>query len=217
MNTFVGAQKDENNACDPDPPGSTFTIAQPQPGLMRIALSGSSSNSGTVSATLTIRRHREPRGRPTASGRVHQGDQIPVQVEVPAGTQQLTFDLSWDSHWGRYPTADIDLLLMDPLGATNSTGTTLDSPERVTIANPSPGVWTALVSAITIHQDVDDDDWDEHRHAHGTCAEEFQLRATADRQRLPKLKPSRPRRSRWATERAEISHDGHEETSHEEN
>jgi hypothetical protein len=115
-------------------------------------------------------------------------------VQVPAGTGQLSVDLSWDSHWGRYPTADIDLLLVDPLGATHSTGATLDSPERVTIANPVPGVWTAYITAITIHHQFGDDDgWRRRDH---TCAEEFRLRADADGVRLVKLKTPKPPRRR---------------------
>ena len=188
---------------------STFVIKQPQHGLVRVAVAGAFSNGGTVSATLTIERHREILGPPTETGRVRQGDLIPIQVDVPAGTEELTFDLSWESDWSRYPTADIDLLLVDPLGATNSKGATLSSPERVTIANPTPGVWTAYVSAITIHRESDDDDddigdddhhhrhdGDWHRHDHETCTEEFALRVLADGQRLPKLKAPKPPRRR---------------------
>jgi len=187
---------------------STFVIEQPQHGLMRVAVAGAFSNGGPVSATLTIERHREILNRPTETGRVRQGDLIPIQVDVQAGTKELTFDLSWESDWSRYPTADIDLLLVDPLGATNSQGATLSSPERVTIANPTPGVWTAYVSAITIHRDADDDDDDDngehhrdrdrdwHGHDHGTCTEEFALRVLADGQRLPRLKAPKPPRRR---------------------
>jgi hypothetical protein len=187
----------------------TFVIARPQHGLMRIAVAGAFSNGGPVSATLTIERHREVLSRPTETGRVRQGDLVPVQVSVPAGTKELRFDLSWESDWSRYPTADLDLLLVDPLGATNSKGTTLSSPERVTIANPTAGIWTAYVSAITVHRESDDDDDDDdddrghgddrgwHKHDHGTCTEEFALRALADGQRLAKLKTSKPPRRRW--------------------
>jgi hypothetical protein len=208
VNTFIGPRKNENcGVAD-----SAFVIERPQPGLMRIAVAGSFSNVGTVSATLTVQRHRAIPSAPTETGRVRQGDLIPVQVDVQAGTKELTFDLSWESDWSRYPTADIDLLLVDPLGATNSKGATLSSPERVTIANPTPGVWTAYVSAITIHRESDDDDDDDddhdgdwhrhghdgdwHRHDHGTCTEAFALRALADGHRLPKLKSPRPPRRR---------------------
>ena len=204
VNTFIGPRKDKN--CDTA--DSAFVIDRPQPGLMRIAVAGSFSNAGTVSATLTVERRRAILTRPTETGRVRQGDLIPVQVDVPAGTEKLTFDLSWESDWGRYPTADIDLLLVDPkLGVNSKDGATLSSPERVTIANPIPGVWTAYVSAITIHRESDDDDDDDvdhhrhhdgdwHEHDHGTCTEEFALRALADGQRLPRLKSSRPPRRR---------------------
>jgi hypothetical protein len=179
---------------------TTFVLDDPQPGLMRIAVAGSFSNGGTVSVGLSIDRRAEDRGRPTETGSIRQGEQIAVQVDVPAGTKELMFDLSWDSHWGRYPTADIDLVLGGPLGVVNSAGATLKSPERVTIANPTPGLWTAYISAITIHREFRDDD-DDHpndhdwrRHDHGSCAEAFRLRAFADGQRLQKLKTPKLKR-----------------------
>jgi hypothetical protein len=199
VNKFIGPQKQEDATCRKT--SSEFVVDRPQPGLMRIAVAGSFSNAGTVSASLMITRHREIPTRPTATGRVRQGDLIPIEVDVPAGTKELTFDLSWESDWGRYPTADIDLLLVDPLGAINSKdGATLSSPERITIKNPTAGVWTAQVSAITIHRESDNDDDDDdrewHGHDHETCMEEFALRVLADGQPLPKLKSPRPPRRR---------------------
>jgi hypothetical protein len=166
---------------------------------MRIAVAGGFSNGGTVSATLTIERHRAVRARPTETGRVRQGDLIPVQVNVEAGTKELTFDLSWESDWSRYPTSDLDLLLIDPLGGSDLKSAMLSSPERITVTNPTPGIWTAYVSAITVHRDPDEDDdgdrgW--RRDDHESCSEEFELRVLADGQRLPKLKSSRPPRRR---------------------
>jgi hypothetical protein len=199
-NTFVGPQKDKNgefcNNAD-----AKFVVKHPQHGLMRIAIAGSFSNVGNVSAELEIERSREIRVRPTETGRVRQGDLIPIQVDVPAGTKKLTFDLSWESDWSRYPTADLDLLLVDPKLRVNSKdGATLSSPERITIENPTAGVWTAQVSAITIHReshnDDDDNDREWHGHDHETCMEEFALRVLADGQPLPKLKSPRPPRRR---------------------
>jgi hypothetical protein len=35
---------------------------------------------------------------------------------VPAGTQQAVFELSWLQNWARYPTNDLDLVLVSPAG-----------------------------------------------------------------------------------------------------
>jgi subtilisin family serine protease len=197
-NTFVGPLWNGEFCNNAD---ATFDVKHPQHGLMRIAIAGSFSNVGNVSAELEIERHREIRVRPTETGRVRQGDLIPIEVNVPAGTKELTFDLSWESDWSRYPTADLDLLLVDPQLRVNSKdGATLSSPERITIKNPTAGVWTAQVSAITIHRESDNDDDDDdrewHGHDHETCMEEFALRVLADGQPLPKLKSPRPPRRR---------------------
>jgi subtilisin family serine protease len=148
---------------------SSFIVHKPQPGLMRLALGGAFSNGGPVSATLTIEQHRKREsGKTTENDDVRQGQLIRVRVKVPAGTEELRFDLSWRSHWGRYPTADLDLVLVNPLDESVSV-TTLDSPERFTIASPIPGIWKVFVHGFTvIGEDGDDDE------------ERFELRVFAD-------------------------------------
>jgi subtilisin family serine protease len=159
---------------------SSFIVERPQPGLMRVALAGAFSNGGPVSATMTIERTRKAQsGKDTASGKVRQGQLLPIKVDVPAGTQTLTFDLSWRSHWGRYPTADLDLVLVNPLGESVSV-TTLDSPERFTIQAPVPGAWKISVHGFAIQQpeepcEGDDCDGDEDKED-----ERFDLRVFAD-------------------------------------
>jgi len=106
-----------------DPPGSggvfvnadrTFTIDHPQTGLVRIGIQGDWTNSGRISAKLTIERVRRLLGRRAAEGRIAQDDVIPFVVDVPAGTSEAVFELAWLQNWGRYPTNDLDMLVLDP-------------------------------------------------------------------------------------------------------
>jgi hypothetical protein len=162
---------------------NTFVVNRPQPGLMRVALAGAFSNGGPISATLTVERQRtDQSGKSTVNGKVRQGQLIPVTLDVPAGTEKLTIDLTWKSHWGRYPTADLDIILVDPLGASTAV-TTLDSPERFSIQRPIPGRWTVSVHGFAVLERYEDGGDESDREK-----ESFNLRVFADGRML------RPRR-----------------------
>jgi hypothetical protein len=173
-----------------NPPGSqgvfinadtTFTIANPQTGLVRLGLQGDWTNKRRISATLTIERQRRPPPVPSAMSQIRQGDLIPFYIDVPVATQAV-FELFWLQNWGRYPTNDLDLLVVDPSGklVLDSTGVppgaSLNSPERAVIANPVPGRWTVLVDGFSIQQ---------HGRASGRDDKDlFTLTVTADGRRL---------------------------------
>jgi hypothetical protein len=154
----------------------TINIENPQTGLVRVALQGDWTNAGKVSTDLVIERTRGPLARPTAVGRIQQGDLVPVQVEVPPGTAQLAFELAWEGNWSRYPTNDLDLIILDPNTQPSFEGATFASPERVVIDGPPAGVWTAYIQGFTVHD----------RYAGGPePRDEYALRVTADGVRLP--------------------------------
>jgi hypothetical protein len=155
----------------------SFTIDQPQTGLVRVALQGDWTNAGKVSADLTITRTRGQLSAPTRNGQLAEGELIPIEVEVPGGTSQAVFELFWKDDWSRYPTDDVDMILVDPDGNVNFNGATLAAPERVAITNPAGGVWTVFVQGFAIHDHGDDDDDD---NGNGAAKEKFTLRATAD-------------------------------------
>jgi hypothetical protein len=152
-----------------------FTVDRPQTGLVRVAVMGDWTNAGRISTTLTITRTRKLT-LPSTLGIVRQDDQIPFEFDVPAGTTALEFKLAWLQNWGRYPTNDIDLLLIDPAGNMNVDGATIASPEQVTIANPTPGRWTAVVQGFTLH-DLRGEPEDEDNNLRFDA---FTLRATAN-------------------------------------
>jgi hypothetical protein len=139
----------------------TFTIDKPQNGLVRLAIQGDWTNASPISATVTINRHRSLPTLPSTAGIVRQDDVIPYTVTVPAGKTQAAFDLSWLQNWGRYPTNDLDMSVIDPNGVEvvdangNPPGGTLNSPERVVVANPMAGTWRILVTGFTIQRHAD--------------------------------------------------------------
>lgn len=87
----------------------------------------------------------------TAAGKVAQNELIPVLVNVPAGTRELSFVLAWDEE----PVDDVDLIVLAPDGSAEVTGATLRNPERAVVANPTPGVWTAFVNGFAMNGRAD--------------------------------------------------------------
>lgn len=155
---------------------TTFDVPLPLAGLVRVAVQGDSTNAGNISCDVVIQRHNATLPAPTAVGKIKQGQDTAVRFQVPAGTSQLSFLLSWLLEWGNYPTNDLDLVLEDPNGNVILDGATLSTPERATVANPAPGVWTAHVQGFQINSlfDVFNSDF-------------WSLRASADGHRLSQL------------------------------
>ena len=157
---------------------ATFTIDNPQNGILRIAIQGDWTNAGRISALLTIERQRGERPRATAVGTVAHGDDIPIKVEVPPGATEAVFEVFWRQNWSRFPTNDLDLLLYNPDGKLivdfdgESPGATDSSPERVTIPMPAAGTWTAVINGVTIQR------------RRGKDEDTFTFRASADGKRL---------------------------------
>jgi hypothetical protein len=163
--SFFSPLVDEFVAAD-----KTFTIPNVQTGLVRVAIQGDWTNAGRISADLRIERVRKHPPLPTAVNLIRQGDLIPVEFQVPAGTSQLVVELGFLKSWAIYPTNDLDMVLQDPNGGLNFDGAALASPERAVVANPIPGTWTALIQGTTVqlHQEL------------------WALTATADGVRLPR-------------------------------
>ena len=128
----------------------TYVIERPQTGLMRITAIGDWVNVGSISLDVTIEEVNEPLPKKTFKDKIVEGQQQTYNVEVPPGTSDVTFSLSWDSDWGAYPTNDLDMVLIGPGGVVNFKGATVNSPERVTIENPAAGTWTIIVDGFTV-------------------------------------------------------------------
>ena len=155
----------------------TFVIDNPQTGLVRLALQGDWTNASPIAARVTIERQRSLLTRRTTRGVIRQDDTIPVTVNVPSGASQAVFELFWQQNWGRYPTNDLDVFIFRPDGTqfVNSSGlppgATDSSPERVVVANPTPGAWTVVIDGFTIH---------DNERGPRVGRDKFSLRVTAD-------------------------------------
>jgi hypothetical protein len=154
------------------------TIANPQTGLVRVALQGDWTNGGRVSATVTITRTQTFDGLPTAIAIIEQDETDFVEVDVPAGAAKAVFELAWSQNWARYPTNDLDLVLIDPTGKVNESGSTSSSPERVEISNPVAGRWRAAITGFVVHGILNN---------RGPQKDIYTFRAEADGKRLKKV------------------------------
>jgi hypothetical protein len=165
----------------PDAAGDSvkLEIDNPQTGLVRVAIRGDTYNAGKISATVTIKRERRFDGFPTTVSTIEQDEIDFVEVDVPAGARQAVFELAWQQNWARYPTNDLDLVLIDPSGKIDDSGATANSPERVTIDKPAPGRWTAAIVGFTIH-----DTGHRDRRRDGPQKDAYTFRAEADGRRL---------------------------------
>lgn len=156
---------------------TTYVIDNPQTGLVRLALQGDWTNASPISARVTIERQRSPLARRTASGVIRQDDVIPVTVNIPSGVSQAVFELFWQQNWGRFPTNDLDMVIIRPDGTLllDSTGlppgATESSPERAVVTNPTPGAWTVVIDGFTIH---------DNERGPRLGRDQFSLRVTAD-------------------------------------
>lgn len=129
----------------------TFDIPDPQEGIVRLAVMGDWTNAGAISAKITLEESNADVRPATFRGKLKDEDIDQFAITVKKDTEQLQFHLSWDANWGRYPSHDLDLILINPKGEFIFDGATLDSPERVNIINPMPGKWTLLVEGFLLH------------------------------------------------------------------
>jgi hypothetical protein len=62
-----------------------------------------------------------------------------------------TFDLTWHRDWNSFPTADLDLLILDSeFNLVSVDAATLNAPERAIIEAPAAGMWYALIMAYQV-------------------------------------------------------------------
>ncbi|HKK02510.1 MAG TPA: S8 family serine peptidase, partial [Gammaproteobacteria bacterium] len=139
---------------------TTLVAANPGTGLLRVAVMGDWTNAGSISADMYIEAVSTKRPRITERDRVVEGDFRDYVVNVPEGAEQANFELHWQQDWGRFPTDDLDLIVVDPEGGLviefteDGTpflpGATFSAPERVVINDPMPGEYMIFVDGFTV-------------------------------------------------------------------
>lgn len=139
--------------------GANYSIDQPEPGVMRVTLNGDWTNASTVAASVKISSILAPDAGRTAKSRIADGQTVSLPFTVTAGTKQLSVEGSWEANWGSYPANDLDVYLMKPDGklltnedgSVNTDGATLNSPERINVADPMPGKWLAVIQGFQVN------------------------------------------------------------------
>ena len=132
--------------------GGEFIINKPEPGVMRITLTGDWTNASPLAlAKVNIYSWNETTSGKTSKGPIANGDVFAFAFKIPAGATKLNAQLEWGWNWAMYPVNDIDLYLINPNGELIITGATLNSPEKVEISDPPPGDWTAIIYGYEVH------------------------------------------------------------------
>ena len=151
--------------------GGAFVVNDPEPGVMRITISGDYTNGGPVSADVTVTSTRESVAKTVAQGKIDNQGIIRFPVEMPNGVQEAGFELSWRYDWGHFPISDIDVkAIRDPDGNSVDFAIVpahpldpipgLDAPQRVSvIAAPGKtlkkGTWQVVAFGFDIPADTD--------------------------------------------------------------
>jgi subtilisin family serine protease len=142
--------------------GGTFVVNNPEPGLLRVTVNGDTTNAGSVAVDVAIASVKGANDKATATGQIATGDTATIVVNVPAGVDQAVFTTRWRNNWSRYPTSDLDMILIDPAGTIYFDGATLNSPESVVFPlvpavtgdpsrpKPAAGTWLVLVDGFEV-------------------------------------------------------------------
>jgi hypothetical protein len=141
--------------CDPFITGGTFTINNPEPGVMRITLSGSWTNEAAVSANVAVTSFVESHPDFTTQGIINNHESTDFAVTIPKGAAVAEFRLSFLHDWGTYPTSDVDMTLFDPKFRPDTQGAHLNDPERAVIFKPTPGTWLVHITGFNIESGSD--------------------------------------------------------------
>ncbi len=127
-----------------------FHIDNPEPGYLRVTVSGDSTNAGEVSSELWVSANRRPGAAFKQTGTITEGDMQVIPYNVTTGTPSLTVQLTWDHDWASYPTNDLDMILVDPDGNLNYDGATLNGRETAQVDNPKAGTWLIVVDGFSV-------------------------------------------------------------------
>ena len=135
--------------------GGSFVIPNPETGLMRVTLNGDWTNASPIGATVNIISLTDSIPQFTTQDKITNGSLRVFPFQVSPGAKKLDVRLGWRADWGSYPTNDIDLILIDPNGAADLDGATLNNPEQAVVANPQSGSWIALIDGFTVNTGED--------------------------------------------------------------
>lgn len=132
-----------------------FTITDPNPGNIRIVVEGDWTNWGLMSCDVTVT-ETEGRDNPGGYKETIANDEWAVYfVDVPEGLGAVVFELWWMHDWSKFPTYDMDMIVIDPDGNEYYDGAQFFSPEKQVLTNPTPGTYIVLVYGYEIYHGKD--------------------------------------------------------------
>lgn len=124
-----------------------------EPGLMKLTVEGDWTNNGSVGVTVTIRKFDNKPEVEAEEREILQGDFTLIPLDIPDGTTEAVFELSWEHNWAEFPTNDLDMFLFGPgfiFFPDFSGGATLNSPEQIVVSNPTVGIWHVVVLGFDV-------------------------------------------------------------------
>ena len=130
-----------------------FTILDPVPGLMRIALMGDWTNIGNVSTELGVEVTAGEPVVPNFQASIGGQEAHVFEFEVANATTDVTLNLEWPNSWAWYPAHDLDMVLISPSDLLNLDGATFHAPEHIHLIDPEPGIWNIIVEGFSLHGD----------------------------------------------------------------
>jgi hypothetical protein len=132
-----------------------FTINDPHDGLMKIRIEGDWTNWNNVACNVTV---TETEGKNNNGGykeTIGHDEMNVYYIEVPEGLGAVLFELWWTHNWSKFPTYDLDMIVIDPSWNWWFDGATFWSPERQWFITPEPGTYIVLVQGYEIYHGRD--------------------------------------------------------------
>jgi hypothetical protein len=134
--------------------GTSWDYIPMEPGLMKLSLIGDYSNEAPVNFKVRLIREnfKQKEENRIASGVIKTDAMTLVPVHIPEGTSMAAFDLTWHRDWNKFPTSDLDMLVLDPdWNLASVGGATMNAPERAVIEAPSAGTWYVLILGYMVN------------------------------------------------------------------
>lgn len=128
-------------------PQHGIVYRHPEPGTMRITLSGGFTNYGEASGSIDVQAVFDKFVPDQVfEGVLTRDEVVEHSIVVPEGTPGLLVALSWHHDWTVWPTFDLDLFAENDEGSLAAAS--VDSPELLFVDNPTAGKWTFHIADI---------------------------------------------------------------------
>ncbi len=111
--------------------GGKLTVDDPEPGILRVSVTGDWTNAGTISTDVSVKTttaENPVAPKTKIQGQISDSQTVSIPVTILSNVSSAKFRLYWLDNWANYPTNDVDLILVDPNGTVDTDGATLNDP-----------------------------------------------------------------------------------------